>query len=81
MEEERSYSIGRAPTLSRHNFFVDLNSNSLLPPVMETRDDVNIHNFDLFIAVLGIEHTPCLYFSLQVNIKVPSSTMKLMDNF
>ena len=27
------------------------------------------------------KHTPCLYSSLKVNNKVPSSTMKVMDDY
>ena len=46
MEEEIRYSVGRASTPSRDIIFVYLNSNSLLPPVAENRDNFNIHNFD-----------------------------------
>ena len=44
-EEERGYSVGRAPTPSRNICFFRLTSNSLLPLVMETQYDVNIHDF------------------------------------
>ena len=73
MEEQRRYIVGRYQTPSRNIRFIDLKSNSLLPPVAQTQDDVNIHYVDQFNAVMGIKHTLFLSYSLQVNIKVPSS--------
>ena len=48
---------------------------------METRDNVNIIDFDQCTAALGIEFTPLLSSSLQVNIKFPSSTIKVMSAY
>ena len=81
MEEDISYSVDWAPTPSWNIDFVHLNSDSLLPPVGETQDGVNIHNSYQCNAALGIKHTPCFYYFLQVNIKVPSSTMKAMTDY
>ena len=45
---------------------------------METRDDIDIHNFDLCNLDLSIKHTLLLYYYIQVNIKVPYYTIQAM---
>ena len=75
------YSVGMAQTPSWHISFVNLNSNSLLSHVAETLDDVDIHNFDQFIAALGTKYKPRFSYSLQVNIKVNSYAMKVIDYY
>ena len=45
VDNKRRYSFGRASNPSRHIRFVNLNSNSLLTSVAETRDNVDIHDF------------------------------------
>ena len=79
MEEEISYSIGKAPNTSWHIHFVNLNSNSVLPLVAETWDGIDIQDFEWYTVALGIKHTLWLYYYIQVNIKVNSYTMKAMD--
>ena len=81
MKEDRSYSVGRVSTTSQHICFVALNSNSLLPPIAENQDDVNVHDFDKCTAALYIKHTPCLYSYIQEIIKVPSSKNKIMNTY
>ena len=76
--EEIRCSVGRSPPLSWNIRFVRLNLNLSLPPISETQDDAGIHDFYQCTAALGIKHTPCFSNSLQLNIKVPYSTMKLM---
>ena len=46
MNDQRRYGVGTAPTPSQNISSVNLNSNSLLTPVAETQDDINIHDFD-----------------------------------
>ena len=70
-----------SPTPSRHICFVNLNPNSLLPPVSETWYDVDIPGFDRFNAALGIKHKLCLSSSLQVNINILYSEMKIMADY
>ena len=48
---------------------------------METRDNFDINGFDQCALVLGIERTMCLSYALQVNTKVPCSTMKVMADY
>ena len=48
---------------------------------METQYSVNIHSLGQSNATLGIKHTPCLSSSIQVNIKVRYSKMKLIASY